>query len=289
MNKIIIFAVFALLPLLPQVIFATELLLISNGEPVEVGEEMRVVVGLSPEGTLVHAAEAKITFDPAKLIVTQISTDESVINDWLLMPKFNNQTGLIEFSGGTANAFNGGWGSPIMLVTFKALAPGVGTITINDSNVYTPDGLGTAVSHTRSDLNYVVSPSKITVNDTDSALSESINQTPQNLQPQQSQHDGGMLLGSIIGSLLLLLVGFFIGKLVFVSAEGKVARWVPYTSTVLGLASIILFEFSLVPMLAVIFGSLTVKYSEQVGLGIVGIVLGLLFLVVNLGHALGFA
>ncbi len=92
----------------------------------------------------------------------------------------------------------------------------------------------------------------------------------------------GYLIGAIIASLVLVTAAYLVLVWVAVNDSGEAKDWtIPFTVTFTAL-SIFLFEFSLVPILAIAGGITLIRHSERTGVGIVAVLVGVWFLLANM-------
>jgi hypothetical protein len=98
---------------------------------------------VNPAGASVNAVEASLKFNPAVLSVVSISKDGSVFSLWTTEPTFSNTAGTISFGGGSPSPFTAQ--SNLINVTFRTVAVGSGSLTVNTGSVLAADGKGTDV------------------------------------------------------------------------------------------------------------------------------------------------
>lgn len=271
---------FVFLFVAPNFVQATELLIAPDSETKEVGGLFNAVIYLLPQGQLINAAEGTIAFDPNILQVVSVSKAGSVFSLWTAEPSFDNTSGVINFSGGHPQGFSGGM-EPILLVTLKAQAEGRSTLSFQTSSVLAADGLGTAVLHEALGSELLVN--KVTAQAT---INPPIEVVRQNLTPVQAQ-TGSMALEYALAGALLVLVLILFFRRITVDDNGNIKKWAELTSVIAGLSSIILFEFSLIPLIAISFGYLTLTNKGRVSFGLMGVILGIVYLLVGLGLNLG--
>jgi len=122
---------------------AAEVLLAPNSGTYSTGQTFTVAVRVAPAGRSVNAVEANLRFDPAVLSVVSVSKDGSVFSLWTTEPTFSNSAGTIAFGGGSPSPFTAQ--SNLVNVTFRALAPGTGSVSVASASVLAADGQGTDV------------------------------------------------------------------------------------------------------------------------------------------------
>lgn len=263
----------------PTFVQATELFIAPDSKTKEVGELFNAVIYLLPQGQLINAAEGTVTFDPNILQVISISKAGSVFSAWITEPSFDNASGIINFGGGLPQGFSGGM-EPIVFITLKAQAEGKSTLSFQTSSVLAADGLGTAIQHEALGSELLVN--KITTQTTNNPPTQVKKQT--NPTPAQA---GSMALGYVLAGALLVLVFILFFRKITLDDNGNIKKWAELTSLVAGLSSIILFEFSLIPLIAISFGYLTLTNKGRISHGLVGVILGITYLFVGLVFDLG--
>lgn len=122
---------------------AADILIAPASGTYSTGQTFTVAVRVNPSGKSVNAVEASLKFDPAVLSVTNVSKDGSVFSLWTTEPTFSNTAGTITFGGGSPSPFT--TQSNLVNVTFRAVAPGSGGLTVSTASVLAADGLGTDV------------------------------------------------------------------------------------------------------------------------------------------------
>ncbi len=101
-----------------------------------------VSVYLDTQGQSINTIELSIKYPPDKLQLVSSSTGKSIIGIWTSQPKFNNQTGVIELTGGVPGGINASRGL-ITTMTFRAKAVGSAVVKFDTSRVLLNDGNGT--------------------------------------------------------------------------------------------------------------------------------------------------
>jgi len=104
---------------------------------------VRVMVN-SGGGMGINASEAAINFDPALLLVSKATKDNSIFSLWTQDPTFSNKNGTISFGGGAPAAFSGSAGTIINIV-FVTKGEGTANVTFSSGMVLAADGKGTDV------------------------------------------------------------------------------------------------------------------------------------------------
>ncbi len=107
------------------------------------GSTFDVPIFLDTRGNSVNTVELHIKFDSSKLSIIRPSGDKSIIAVWLEPPTYSNTNGTAKLVGVIPNGIITESGL-IATITFKALVPGQGTVSIaQNSRVLLNDGLGT--------------------------------------------------------------------------------------------------------------------------------------------------
>jgi len=95
-------------------------------------------------GVGISAAETKIKFDPKKIKIKKIITNDSIFDLWAKKPAFDNQKGEINFSGGTTKAFTGSLGlifkiqfTPLLSSAYSLEMPSSSTIALSANGFLT--------------------------------------------------------------------------------------------------------------------------------------------------------
>ena len=139
--SIFLFACFVL----PKAALAASLSFSQSSQQVYEGDIFTIKLNLDSQGQKVNVLEGSVVFDTNTLEVEDVSTGGSIFNLWTRSPIYNNETGKITFTGGTAQAFSGNSGNVLTLV-FYAKQNGQAPVNIGvDSAVFLADGKGTEV------------------------------------------------------------------------------------------------------------------------------------------------
>lgn len=107
------------------------------------GQTFTIEVQVAPGGDSVNAVEASLQFDPAILSVVTINKEKSEFSRWTTEPTYSNSLGTINFGGVGTTPFTSF--SNLVSITFRALAPGSGGLSVVDASVFATDGLRTDV------------------------------------------------------------------------------------------------------------------------------------------------
>lgn len=109
-------------------------------------------------GEPINAAQVKLQFDPKVLEVKSVSKENSVFNFWLKEPAFSNDTGTIEFIGGTPSGISGS-SLHVVSVIFSAKAVGASDLVFINASITASDGSGANVSGNATGASFNVSSS----------------------------------------------------------------------------------------------------------------------------------
>jgi hypothetical protein len=138
------------LGLSPRNVFAATIALVQPEKPVVVGQDLSLVVNLTPDGASVNAFSAKIAYPKDLFQFTNSIDTDTVVTSWIKHPKDDH--GEISFEGVLVGGFDGiidPFSPKVPLVGkittlhFKALKSGNGSITLDDGHTFTNDGKGT--------------------------------------------------------------------------------------------------------------------------------------------------
>jgi hypothetical protein len=104
-----------------------------------------VDVNLSSPQQTINTASGSLFFNKDILQVSDISVGDSIFNLWAEAPKFINQSGMINFVGGSTKGFKGQKAVMIKII-FTAKKPGVAEIGFNKNfSLFLADGKGTRI------------------------------------------------------------------------------------------------------------------------------------------------
>lgn len=109
------------------------------------GSTFEVPIFINTHGASINTLELKVKFDQNKFIIVRPSGNKSIIALWLEPPAYSNTEGTVRLVGLIPNGITTQSGL-ITAMTFRAIAPGEGTVDISSqSRVLANDGLGTEV------------------------------------------------------------------------------------------------------------------------------------------------
>ena len=91
----------------------------------------------------VNVFAGDIYFNAEVLRVVSIDYNTSIANLWAKKPWYSNGDGIINFAGGTTNPGGFTGTGSLLKITFQTIAPGKGSINIDNARILIHDGLGT--------------------------------------------------------------------------------------------------------------------------------------------------
>src|SRR3989338_2532916 len=111
-----------------------------------VGNSFDVSIFVNTNGNDINTIEVNVKFSPDTLQIVSPSAGQSFISVWITQPTFSNEQGTIHFAGGLPSPGINTTAGLVYTITFRAKAPGTGTIEIlPNSKVLLNDGKGTNI------------------------------------------------------------------------------------------------------------------------------------------------
>lgn len=123
---------------------AATLQLATGKDTFAIGDQFTVDVKVDSEGVGINAAQGTVQIAKDVLEIVSVDKSGSVFNFWLTEPTFSNDSGQINFIGGSTSGFSGR-SLQIVKVTFKVKGSGKADIVFTDGAVTASDGSGTNV------------------------------------------------------------------------------------------------------------------------------------------------
>lgn len=123
---------------------AATLQLATEKDTFAIGDQFTVDVKVDSEGAGINAAQGTVQIAKDVLEIVSVDKAGSVFNFWLTEPTFSNESGQINFIGGSTSGFSGK-ALQIVKVTFKVKGSGRTDIVFSDGAVTASDGSGTNV------------------------------------------------------------------------------------------------------------------------------------------------
>jgi len=145
MRKIKIYLIALIVFAVSPSIYAADFKVSPTGGTFGVGKTFSVELKINTFGESINAAQGKLQFNPDILEVRSISKVGSVFNFWLQEPAFSNETGTIEFIGGTPSGVSGS-SLQAVSITFSAKALGTSDFVFINASITASDGSGTNIS-----------------------------------------------------------------------------------------------------------------------------------------------
>jgi len=145
MKRVIIFLTIVLAFAVASNTYAADFKVSPSGGTFGTGKTFNVELKINTFGESINAAQGKLQFDPKVLEVKSISKEGSIFNFWLQEPVFSNETGTIEFIGGTPSGVSGS-SLQVLAVTFSAKAIGTSDFVFINASITASDGSGTNIS-----------------------------------------------------------------------------------------------------------------------------------------------
>jgi uncharacterized membrane protein len=101
-----------------------------------------VSIFLNTQGNSINTVDVALRFPPDKLQLVSSGTGRSIIGLWTSLPKYNNQTGIVELTGGIPGGVNVERGL-ITTLTFRVKAVGQAVVKFDRTKILLNDGQGT--------------------------------------------------------------------------------------------------------------------------------------------------
>lgn len=158
MKKILVFLTVLLVFAVASNAYAADFKVSPSGGTFGTGKTFNVELKINTFGESINAAQGKLQFDPKVLEVKSISKDGSIFNFWLQEPTFSNETGTIEFIGGTPSGVSGS-SLQVVSITFSAKALGTSDFVFINASITASDGSGTNISGNATGASFSVSSS----------------------------------------------------------------------------------------------------------------------------------
>lgn len=125
---------------------SSEVGFIANTQSIKAGDSFNIDLKISALKTSINTVDGTVIYDPNKLEIKEINTDNSVLSLWPKPAVFDNSKGELSFVGGVTNGFLS-QGAQVLKITFMAKKEGKTKIDFTDSfSVYQNDGKGTRIS-----------------------------------------------------------------------------------------------------------------------------------------------
>lgn len=117
-----------------------------------------VSVYLNTEGNTINTVDLALRYPPDRLQLVSTGTGKSIIGLWTSVPKYNNQTGIVELTGGIPGGVRVERGL-ITTLTFRVKAVGQAIVKFDRTRILYNDGMGTeALTQTQNSIYDLILP-----------------------------------------------------------------------------------------------------------------------------------
>ena len=111
-----------------------------------VGSTFDVSIFVNTGGASINAIKVDLKFSPLKIQVVNPTIGKSFVSVWISQPSYSNVDGIVSFQGGLPNPGVNTSSGLVSTLTFRAIAPGTGTVSVmDDSHIFLNDGKGTDI------------------------------------------------------------------------------------------------------------------------------------------------
>lgn len=138
--------------LFPVVASAAELYLEPSEGQYHIGDTFLLDIRLDSQGQYINTAQVDLEFSSDVLLVKEFSRGDSILTLWVKEPEFDNDKGVISFSGGVPGGYfgdNGLLGRVVFQVINSSLSASTEIKFSNTSQVLLNDGVGTVADLSR--------------------------------------------------------------------------------------------------------------------------------------------
>lgn len=115
-----------------------------SAKNIPIGQEFILDIKVNTESVSINAAQAMVRFPNSILTAIGVDKAGSAFNFWVEEPTISNESGTINFIGGTPNGVSGD-AIQILRIKFKASGSGAADVTLAEATVTASDGKGTNV------------------------------------------------------------------------------------------------------------------------------------------------
>lgn len=137
---------------------AATLQLTTDKDAFAIGDQFTVDVKTDSEGVGINAAQGTVQIAKDVLEIVSVDKTGSVFNFWLTEPTFSNESGQVNFIGGSTSGFSGR-SLQIVKITYRVKGSGKTDIVFTDGAVTASDGSGTNVLTSMKGLSIASVPS----------------------------------------------------------------------------------------------------------------------------------
>ncbi|AKM78448.1 MAG: hypothetical protein UY31_C0068G0011 [Candidatus Wolfebacteria bacterium GW2011_GWE1_48_7] len=136
---------------------AATLQLSTEKDAFAIGDQFTVDVKVDSEGSGINAVQGVVQISKDVLEIVGVDKSGSVFNFWLTEPTFSNDSGQVNFIGGSTSGFSGR-SLQVVKVTFRVKGSGKTDIVFTDGAVTASDGSGTNVLSSMKGLSITSAP-----------------------------------------------------------------------------------------------------------------------------------
>src|SRR3989339_102721 len=152
-----ILIVLAVLIFAPSIAWAATLNVTLDKLQGAIGDTVTANIKINSEGSGINVAQATLQFSKDILEAKSVDKTGSIFNFWLKDPTFSNDTGQIDFVGGSSSGFVGP-SLQVLTITFKIKGNGQVNLVFTDGSVNASDGSGTNVLNTMKGAQFTAGP-----------------------------------------------------------------------------------------------------------------------------------
>jgi hypothetical protein len=139
----------------------TASLSIPENKTYRIGETFQMDLEISGINYPINTVRTDIEFDPTKLQVIDVSTEESFATI-IVQKEIDNTAGYIRLAGGLPSPGFSGESGKFAVIQFKALRAGIATVKVLPSSIALADnGRGDNILETRATFGYLILPERI--------------------------------------------------------------------------------------------------------------------------------
>ena len=204
-----------------------------------VGQNFSVRVMVASADQALNAVSGQLSFDPATVRVISLSKSGSIISLWATEPSFSNTGGTVSFEGVALDPGYTGSTGKVLTIQFRALSEGSAPVRFLSGEVLANDGKATSIIRGTSGASYSISPA------VEAPVPEPIVTPPPAEQSfvlevpppapavcVSASETGFLRIGSmtftlletILLSLIILILTFFLGRYSVLLSHGHLRR-----------------------------------------------------------------
>jgi len=152
-----------------------------------VGDTFTLGVYASSPDQALNAVSGVLNVPRDKLQIMNVAAGSSIVNLWVRDPSFSAAAGTASFEGIVLNPGFRGSGGQIMILTLKAVGPGVATVNFNSGVVLANDGLGTNILRGMGSAQFTIIGADVSLpseSETEPTEEESLSPSPSEEPPE---------------------------------------------------------------------------------------------------------